>query len=289
MRPWIGNLAGILTTPDGARRPADHLPRHSGFALMLSAGQAVAKAAIDLVEQGRSGGRRPRNNGGDGFVAAANWPRAVARSRSSCVRAGQPAGRCGPWRRGVGNFRAAVHPQAVGRPALIIRLRCSCRSEPAGEGRSGRYDRGDQCNGAPVLSVDLPMRRQRHHRCGHGRRGPRTETVTFFRRKPAHLLLPGRVHCGRVRSSISGSMRMCSGKFIADLRKRPAVLAQSFPVPQIDGHKYARGPRGRRLRRHRRNRSARCRARCLRGWRWLVTLAYRRETRSPSTRQHSPP
>jgi len=42
-----------------------------GFALMLSAGQAVAEAAIDLVEAGSilviAGGG---NNGGDGFVAA---------------------------------------------------------------------------------------------------------------------------------------------------------------------------------------------------------------------------
>src|SRR5258708_22836117 len=43
-----------------------------GFALMLSAGQAVAEAAMQLVEHGPIhvvAGRG--NNGGDGFVAAA--------------------------------------------------------------------------------------------------------------------------------------------------------------------------------------------------------------------------
>src|SRR5258707_15720315 len=43
-----------------------------GFALMLSAGQAVAEAAMDLVAEGPIvvvAGRG--NNGGDGFVAAA--------------------------------------------------------------------------------------------------------------------------------------------------------------------------------------------------------------------------
>src|SRR3954466_9594983 len=55
----------------------------SGFALMLRAGQAVAEAAINLVEQGPilvvAGGG---NNGGDGFVAATEL---VARGRSVSV------------------------------------------------------------------------------------------------------------------------------------------------------------------------------------------------------------
>src|SRR5262245_49185658 len=69
-----------------------------------------------------------------------------------------------------------------------------------------------------------------------------SRSVTFFRRKPGHVLLPGRVHCGKVR--------------VADIGIRPDVLAQIgpkafanhpdlwgplFPRPRIDGHKYARG------------------------------------------------
>jgi NAD(P)H-hydrate repair Nnr-like enzyme with NAD(P)H-hydrate epimerase domain len=54
-----------------------------GFALMLSAGQAVAQAARDLAEEGPIlvvAGRG--NNGGDGFVAAAEL---LARGREVSV------------------------------------------------------------------------------------------------------------------------------------------------------------------------------------------------------------
>src|SRR6201990_434127 len=62
----------VLTTAEMER--ADRLTIAAGtpgFALMLSAGQAVAEAAMALVEQGPIlvvAGRG--NNGGDGFVAA---------------------------------------------------------------------------------------------------------------------------------------------------------------------------------------------------------------------------
>ena len=69
-----------------------------------------------------------------------------------------------------------------------------------------------------------------------------TETVTFFRRKPGHLLLPGRLHCGRVRVADIG----IGADVLGEIRPQtfeniPQFWRKSFPVPRIDGHKYARG------------------------------------------------
>jgi len=68
------------------------------------------------------------------------------------------------------------------------------------------------------------------------------EAVTFFRRKPGHLLLPGRLHCGKVRVADIG----IRAEVLERIRPRtfandPPLWARAFPIPRIENHKYARG------------------------------------------------
>jgi hydroxyethylthiazole kinase-like uncharacterized protein yjeF len=69
-----------------------------------------------------------------------------------------------------------------------------------------------------------------------------SRTVTFFRRKPGHVLLPGRGHCGPVAIADIGIKpdvlaRIRPQTFLND----PALWGGEFPRPRLDGHKYARG------------------------------------------------
>ena len=216
-----------------------------GFALMLRAGQAVAEAAMDLVEQGPIlvvAGRG--NNGGDGFVAATELAaRGRERLRHPAVRARHPAGRCGARRARLERSGAALQSRmAIGAPALIIDALFG-----AGLNRPVKGDPHDMieainASGAPVLSVDLPSGINGTTGAVMGVAVRATETVTFFRRKPGHLLLPGRVHCGRVRLADIG----IDAGVLDEIRPLtfeniPGLWRESFPVPRIDGHKYARG------------------------------------------------
>ena len=232
----------VLTTAEMER--ADRLTIAAGtpgFALMLSAGQAVAEAAMDLVEEGPIVvvvGRG--NNGGDGFVAAAEL---AARGREVsvillCERdslQGDAASAARGWKYPVLPF----NPQAIGRPALIIDALFG-----AGLNRPVKGDPHDMieainANGAPVLSRRSAERHQRHHRRRDGHRGPRHRNRHVFRRKPAHLLLPGRIYCGRVRvADIGIDARVLGEIHPQTFENIPAILARRFPVPQIDGHKY---------------------------------------------------
>jgi hydroxyethylthiazole kinase-like uncharacterized protein yjeF len=215
-----------------------------GFALMLSAGQAVAEAAMDLAGEGPVlvvAGRG--NNGGDGFVAAAEL---AARGREVsiillCERdslQGDAASAARGWKNPVLPF----NPQAIGKPALIIDALFG-----AGLNREVKGDPHDMieainANGAPVLAVDLPSGINGDSGAIMGVAVRATETVTFFRRKPGHLLLPGRIHCGRVRLADIGIDR----RVLDEIKPRtfeniPQVWRQGFPLPRIDTHKYVRG------------------------------------------------
>ena len=236
----------VLTTTEMER--ADRLTIAAGtpgFALMMSAGQAVAEAAMDLVEEGPIvvvAGRG--NNGGDGFVAAAEL---AARGREVsvillCERdslQGDAALAARGWKYPVLPF----NPQAIGKPALIIDALFGAGLNRPVKGDPLEMIEAINANGAPVLAVDLPSGINGTSGAVMGAAINAAETVTFFRRKPAHLLMPGRKHCGRrVRVADIG----IDPGVLDEIRPRtsedvPQSWQKSFPVPGIDGHKYARG------------------------------------------------
>src|SRR6185312_5561494 len=69
-----------------------------------------------------------------------------------------------------------------------------------------------------------------------------TETVTFFRRKPGHLLLPGRLHCGKLTVADIGIKDAVLGEVKPQtFANEPALWIGKFPRPAAAGHKYDRG------------------------------------------------
>ena len=185
---------------------------------------------MDLVEEGPilvvAGGG---NNGGDGFVAAAEL---AARGREVsvillCERdslQGDAASAARGWKFPVLPF----NPQAIGKPALIIDALFGAGLNRPVKGEPHEMIEAINANGAPVLSVDLPSGVNGTTGAVMGIAINATETVTFFRRKPAHLLLPGRMHCGRgARRRYRDRRARARGNSAADVREHSAALAPS--------------------------------------------------------------
>jgi len=134
------------------------------------------------------------------------------------------------------------NPQAIGKPALIIDALFGAGLNRPVTGEPHDVIEAINANGAPVLAVDLPSGINGTSGAVMGVAVRATDTVTFFRRKPAHLLLPGRIHCGRVQVADIG----IDPHVLEEIRPQtfeniPQTWREAFPVPRIDGHKYARG------------------------------------------------
>ena len=226
--------ADLLTIANGS----------SGFALMLAAGRAVASAANDLVEEGPilvvvGAG----NNGGDGLIAATELM-AMGREVSVIMLGdrealkGDAALAAREWKGPVFPF----HPQAIRQPALIIDALFGAGLNRPVKGDALAVIEAINASGAPVLSIDLPSGINGTTGMVMGVAVRAVETVTFFRRKPGHLLLPGRLHCGRVRVVDIGIDDAVLDEIKPLTFENCVALWQNaFPVPRIEGHKYGRG------------------------------------------------
>jgi len=200
--------------------------------LMERAGWAVAQAVRARYQPCRvlvlCG---PGNNGGDGYVAArilahAGWPVAVAALAPARGDAAVAAAR---WRGRMVAFaadeaaRADLVVDAVFGAGLVRDV------DPTVSAALGAARR--------IVAVDVPSGLDGTTGAGRGMVAAAELTVTFHRRKPAHLLLPGRVLCGDL---VLADIGIPAGvPAVTAWRNSPALW--TLPVPGAADHKYTRG------------------------------------------------
>ncbi|HML07112.1 MAG TPA: NAD(P)H-hydrate dehydratase [Xanthobacteraceae bacterium] len=219
-----------------------------GIDLMEQAGRAVADAvAARHPAKSRvvviSG---PGNNGGDGFVAAR-----LLVNRGYLVRillVGEAA-----RLKGDAAFaaKAWIGPIASAQPNgltdsdgvdVVIDALFGAGLDRQVEGLPGAMIDSMNAQHAPVVAVDLPSGINGTSGAVMGTAVKAVQTVTFFRKKPGHLLLPGRLHCGVTSVADIGIPASVLGRIAPQTFENvPALWRKYLPVPQAAEHKYDRG------------------------------------------------
>jgi len=235
----------LLTTAEMAE--ADRLAVAGGIpsiALMENAGRAVADAASKMAQGHRvvvvAG---PGNNGGDGFVAA-RYLAERGLAVSVCF-VGEPGRLTGDAAMAAQRWNGPVRepsPAAFTDCDLIIDALFGAGLDRDVESPARNVIDFMNTTLVPIVAVDLPSGVNGTTGAVMGCAIDAQLTVTFFRRKPGHFLLPGRLHCGVVEVADIGIPDSVLGRIKpTTFANVPALWRDSFPQARVEGHKYSRG------------------------------------------------
>jgi len=242
----MSNGLELLTNAEMAL--ADRLAVAAGvpsLVLMENAGRAVADEAAKLVGPGAriSVLCGPGNNGGDGFVAARHLALRGYRPRVHLLGArdaleGDAARMAVRWT-GPCDLLEAFDGRAC---ALVIdALFGSGLTRPI-EGIAARIVGIANGAGVPILAVDVPSGLDGDSGAAEGPAIRAARTITFFRRKPGHLLLDGRGRCGQVDvAGIGVPDGVLDGIRPTTFANAPGLWRGQLAAPSADAHKYTRG------------------------------------------------
>ncbi|MFO0997130.1 MAG: NAD(P)H-hydrate dehydratase [Alphaproteobacteria bacterium] len=235
----------LLTTTEMGRADAAAIAGGTpGETLMANAGAAVAREVMRrfrpcpvVVLAG------PGNNGGDGYVAArilaeAGWAVRVAALVPASRLRGDAATHARRWQgetvplslgvlEGQGLAIDALFGAGLARPLDGI-------ARAVVEALTARH--------IPTVAIDVPSGVDGNTGAVLGA-APRCQlTVTFFRKKPGHLLLPGRALAGEVVVAPIGIEDAVLEAIHPRLHENdPALWARALPRPGLGDHKYSRG------------------------------------------------
>jgi ADP-dependent NAD(P)H-hydrate dehydratase / NAD(P)H-hydrate epimerase len=216
-----------------------------GLDLMERAGAAVAAA---IVAKYPAGSRvavvaGPGNNGGDGFVAARHL--ADRGYRVEVLLLGDASRLKGDAAQAAAKWKGPVVPAAIPRledARVVIDALFGAGLDRPVEGEARRLIEAMNARPAPIIAVDLPSGINGTSGEVMGIAVQAAQTVTFFRKKPGHLLLPGRLHCGSVSVADIGIPDSVLTPVGAETYENaPPLWRSQFPVPRLTGHKYNRG------------------------------------------------
>ncbi|HKU63459.1 MAG TPA: NAD(P)H-hydrate dehydratase [Rhizomicrobium sp.] len=226
----------ILTTAQMAKADAFAVAHGvPSLSLMENAGRAVAevvtarfKPCAVTVLCG------PGNNGGDGFVVARLLDESgfTVRVAHDADHKGEAREMSVRWK----GAREALTPAALDGARLVV-------DGLFGAGLSRPLDGAhaqivEALNDLAVVAIDMPSGVSGD--TGQPLGGAYVKaalTVTFFRKKPGHVLLPGRALCGEV---VVADIGIPAQAAAANLYENAPSLWH-FPWPRLDGHKYTRG------------------------------------------------
>jgi len=216
----------------------------AGIALMENAGRAIADAVS------RRWPRRPvvvlcgpGNNGGDGFVAARilaerGWPVRLALLGDRAALKGDAAAAASRWSAPIEKLAPAV---LDGADLAIDAIFGAGLARPV-EGVAAETIAALGERRLPVVAVDVPSGVDGATGEIRGVAPKAALTVTFFRRKPGHLLLPGRTHCGETLVARIGIEAPVLDRIAPQTATNdPDWWRDRFPWPRPDMHKYSRG------------------------------------------------
>lgn len=212
--------------------------------LMENAGRATADAAAAMLQ-----GQRvmivagPGNNGGDGFVAARYLIEGGISVRVCFV--GDKAKLKGDAALAADRWSGPVEtasPVSLTDCDLIIDALLGAGLDRDVESLPRAMIEAMNAAGVPVVAVDLPSGVNGTTGAVMGVAVNAAHTVTFFRRKTGHLLLPGRLRCGVIQvADIGVPASVLAAIKPSAFMNRPALWGGVFPQPSSEGHKYSRG------------------------------------------------
>jgi NAD(P)H-hydrate epimerase len=211
---------------------------------MRSAGEAVAAETRRRIRGDRVAVLcGPGNNGGDGFVAAA-----LLRTSGCVVRvfAALPVESLSGDVRAASQWAGPVHPldrmALDGADAVIDALFGAGLTRPL-TGPAAELAAASHAYEGPIVAADVPSGLHGDLGAPLGGLCFRADaTVTFFRKKPAHVLEPGRSRCGEIVVADIGIPDSVLPQLgVNTWENAPGLWREDFPWPETETHKHRRG------------------------------------------------